>query len=48
MGTTAPKNAVLSVARCNALHRLLQCIAFVIAPHCIKKAIPFHNKEQDG
>lgn len=48
MGATAPKNAVLSVARCNALQWTMQCIAFVIAPHCIKKAIPFHNKERDG
>ena len=37
MGATAPKNAVLSVARCNALQWTMQCIAFVIAPHCIKK-----------
>ena len=48
MGATAPKNAVLSVARCNALQWTMQCIAFVIATHCIKKAIPFHNKERDG
>ena len=41
MGATAPKNAMLSVARCNALQWTMQCIAFVIAPHCIKKAIPF-------
>lgn len=44
MGATAPKNAVLSVARCNALQWTMQCIAFVIAPHCIKKAIPFRKK----
>lgn len=44
MGATAPKNAVLSVARCNALRWTMQCIAFVIAPHCIKKAIPFRKK----
>ena len=44
MGATAPKNAVLSVARCNALQWTMQCIAFVIATHCIKKAIPFRKK----
>ena len=44
MGATAPKNAVLSVARCNALRWTMQCIELAFATHCIKKATPFRKK----
>ena len=32
-------NALRCDARCSVLHRLLQCTAFVIAPHCVFRPI---------